>query len=91
MLIKWQLPLEPAWSAELLQPIGLELKVSPVRGEMLLYRAPIDLVKRITLIRKRYVIPRKDGRALVGSSLEHDGFNCHPTLAQRYSLQASAE
>ncbi len=68
-----------AWSAELLQSTGLSLPVEPVRGQMILYKGPPGLVSCITLYKGRYVIPRRDGRVLVGSTLEYVGFDKHTT------------
>lgn len=79
-----------AWSAGLLAPLGLELPVSPVRGQMLLYRTEPGTVKRILLYKDRYVIPRLDGRVLVGSTLEHVGFDKQITSHAREDLIASA-
>ena len=47
-----------AWSALLLESIGMNLPVRPVRGQMILYRAEPGVVQRIVLSRDRYVIPR---------------------------------
>jgi glycine oxidase len=79
-----------AWSASLLAPLGLELPVSPVRGQMLLYRAEPGTVTRILLYRDRYVIPRRDGRVLVGSTMEHVGFAKQITASARDELVAAA-
>ena len=79
-----------AWSAGLLAPLGLELPVSPVRGQMLLYRTEPGTVTRILLYKDRYVIPRRDGRVLVGSTLEHVGFDKQITVSARDDLIASA-
>ncbi|HHH42819.1 MAG TPA: FAD-dependent oxidoreductase, partial [Gammaproteobacteria bacterium] len=68
-----------AWSAELLQSTGIRLPVGPVRGQMILYQGPPGLVSRITLYQGHYVIPRRDGRVLVGSTLEYVGFDKHTT------------
>jgi glycine oxidase len=59
-----------AWSGEL----G-GLPVAPVRGQMLLLRSRPGLLRRIVLDRGRYLIPRRDGRILVGSSVERVGFD----------------
>lgn len=64
-----------AWSAGLLAPLGIELPVRPVRGQMILYRGKPGEVRRIVLSRDRYVIPRRDGRVLVGSTIEEVGFD----------------
>ena len=79
-----------AWSEALLAPLGLNLPVSPVRGQMLLYRAEPATVKRILLYKDRYVIPRRDGHVLVGSTPEHVGFNKQTTDVAREDLIQSA-
>ena len=79
-----------AWSEALLAPLGLALPVSPVRGQMLLYRAEPETVKRIILYKDRYLIPRRDGHVLIGSTLEHVGFNKQTTDVAREELIQSA-
>ena len=79
-----------AWSAGLLAPLGLDIPVQPVRGQMLLYKTLPGTVRRIILNRDRYVIPRQDGRVLVGSTLEHTGFEKQTTQAARTELEAEA-
>ncbi|GMQ83503.1 MAG: glycine oxidase ThiO [Gammaproteobacteria bacterium] len=79
-----------AWSAELLQSTGLSLPVEPVRGQMILYKGPPGLVSCITLYAGRYVIPRRDGRVLVGSTLEYVGFDKHTTQQGLDDLRQAA-
>lgn len=79
-----------AWSGELLSGLGIELPVHPVRGQMLLYKARPDLVRRIVLSQDRYVIPRRDGRILVGSTLEEVGFEKQTTREARTELEGEA-
>ncbi|HFD79238.1 MAG TPA: glycine oxidase ThiO [Gammaproteobacteria bacterium] len=79
-----------AWSAALLEETGLHLPVEPVRGQMILFRGPAGLVSRICLYRQRYVIPRRDGRVLVGSTLERVGFDKHTTREALEELKGSA-
>lgn len=62
-----------AWSAKLLK--NIEIKVKPVKGQMILFKTKPGTVKCISLNRDRYVIPRKDGRVLVGSTVEDSGFD----------------
>lgn len=63
-----------AWSASLIAPIGTNLPIAPVKGQMLLFdarnQADAPLLDRVVLRRGRYLIPREDGRILVGSTLE---------------------
>jgi len=79
-----------AWSASLLDRLGLEVKVVPVRGQMILFRAPVGLAKRIVLEDSRYVIPRRDGRVLCGSTLEYVGFDKQTTDGAQEELKAFA-
>lgn len=63
-----------AWSANLLKNINISVDVEPVKGQMILFKTEPNTVKRIILSQDRYIIPRRDGRVLVGSTVEHTGF-----------------
>ncbi len=63
-----------AWSARF-APTENAVAVQPVKGQMIMYRGEPDMVKRIVLSEGHYVIPRKDGRILAGSTLEKIGFD----------------
>lgn len=79
-----------AWSADLMPPGGPELPVVPVRGQIILFRAGPGLMRRIVLSGGRYLIPRRDGRILAGSTLEYVGFNKQTTGDARDTLRAAA-
>lgn len=79
-----------AWSGELLQPLGLELPVVPVKGQMILFKCEADFLPSMVLAKGRYAIPRRDGHILIGSTLEHCGFDKTPTEQALASLRASA-
>ncbi|WP_296125678.1 glycine oxidase ThiO [Pseudomonas sp. Ga0074129] len=79
-----------AWSGELMKTLGLELPVEPVKGQMILYKCAADFLPSIVLAKGRYAIPRRDGHVLVGSTLEHAGFDKTPTEDALESLKASA-
>ncbi|WP_416139425.1 glycine oxidase ThiO [Halomonas sp. HK25] len=79
-----------AWAAGLLEKVGISLPVRPVKGQMILFKAPPGLVQRVVLLDGRYVIPRADGRVLAGSTLEECGFDKTPDAEARESLWASA-
>lgn len=79
-----------AWSAALLQPFGIRLPVQPVRGQMLLFAPQPGLLRRIVLRDGRYLIPRRDGRIIAGSTLEYTGFDASITESARNSLLESA-
>ncbi|MCY1367081.1 Glycine oxidase [compost metagenome] len=79
-----------AWSGELLASLGLALPVEPVKGQMILFKCAPDFLPAIVLAKGRYAIPRRDGHILVGSTLEHTGFDKTPTGEALESLKASA-
>lgn len=77
-----------AWSSNLLKNKAISVK--PVKGQMILFKTEPNKIKRITLSQDRYVIPRRDGRVLVGSTLEHTGFDKSTTTTAREELMAEA-
>jgi glycine oxidase len=79
-----------AWSGDLLKTLGLELPVEPVKGQMILYKCAADFLPSMVLAKGRYAIPRRDGHILIGSTLEHQGFDKTPTAEALQSLKASA-
>ena len=80
-----------AWSGELLATLGVALPVEPVKGQMILYKCAEDFLPSMVLAGGRYAIPRRDGHVLVGSTLEHVGFDKVPTDVALTSLRESAE
>jgi len=79
-----------AWSARILEPLGMDVPISPVKGQMLLYRAPKGLLQHMVMHDGFYLIPRRDGRILAGSTLEHVGFDKVTTESARELLHAKA-
>ena len=79
-----------AWSGELMETLGIQLPVVPVKGQMILYKCAEDFLPAIVLAKGRYAIPRRDGHILIGSTLEHAGFDKAPTDQALASLKASA-
>jgi glycine oxidase len=79
-----------AWTARLLAGTGISMPVRPVRGQMLLFQAEPEVVRRIVLDGDRYVIPRLDGRVLVGSTVEEAGFVKETTDEAFETLRESA-
>lgn len=69
-----------AWSADLLRPVGLDLQVRPIKGQMLLAGGTPDFCRHMILDGESYLIPRADGRILIGSSLEDVGFDKSVTI-----------
>src|SRR5262249_46036756 len=68
-----------AWTDILLQPLGWQLGIRPVRGQIALLNTRLPLFHKILLRGARYLVPRADGRVLVGSTEEHAGFDKQTT------------
>jgi glycine oxidase len=79
-----------AWSGDLLKTLDLTLPVEPVKGQMILYKCAADFLPSMVLAKGRYAIPRRDGHILIGSTLEHEGYDKTPTDVALESLKASA-
>lgn len=76
-----------AWSGELLASLGVEANIRPIRGQMIMFEAQPGLVSRIVLANNHYVIPRRDGHVLVGSTIEDAGFKKVTTLTALEDLK----
>jgi glycine oxidase len=70
-----------AWTDALLRPLGCTPGVRPVRGQIALLNTGTPLFRRVVQDGKRYLVPRPDGRVLVGSTEEHAGFDKRTTAA----------
>lgn len=58
----------------------VRLPVEPARGQMLAFRAPRNLIGRPVMSDRAYMVQRRDGRVLVGSTVERAGFEKALTL-----------
>lgn len=79
-----------AWSGDLLKASGITLDVVPVRGQMLLYKTTPGLISHIMVSGGRYLIPRRDGHVLVGSTVEYAGFDKSTTAQAADELRQFA-
>lgn len=79
-----------AWSGSLLEDVGYPIPIKPVLGQMILFKADPELLHRIILYHGHYVIPRRDGHILAGSTLEHVGFEKKTTAEGLVELQQAA-
>jgi len=79
-----------AWSGEILNQFKQPPDIKPVKGQMILFEPAPNLLKSMLLIDNRYLIPRKDGRVLCGSSIEHTGFDKSTSSEIKQDLLDSA-
>ena len=79
-----------AWSFDLLKDTSAKLNIKPMRGQILLYK-PQKNLEQIVYREGFYMIPRRDGYLLAGSTLEDVGFDASVTDAVREEISAKAE
>ncbi len=67
--------------------------VEPVRGQMLCFRQPSgpgSFARHVVYSPRGYVVPRRDGRLLAGSTTEHVGFDATVTEGGVRTIKANA-
>jgi glycine oxidase len=79
-----------AWSALPMGNIPPVSNVRPIRGQMVLYPPGSHQLDHIILQEGLYLVPRRDGHLLVGSTLEDVGFDAHTQPATLAALKQSA-
>jgi glycine oxidase len=79
-----------AWTGQLLARLGMPIHVLPMRGQMLLFRCTPSPTRAIINEGSRYIVPRQDGRLLVGSTEEEVGFDKRTTEEGLADLAAFA-
>src|SRR6185436_17135783 len=78
-----------AWASRL-EGAGPRLPIVPVRGQMLSLEHETLRLERVVFTERGYLVPRLDGRILVGSTMEKAGYDARPTVAGAASLLALA-
>jgi glycine oxidase len=81
------------WSGELAGlPADAQLPVRPVKGQILRLRDPSGpgLVRRAVRFEDGYLLPRADGRYVLGGTVEERGFDLEPTAGAAYQMLREA-
>jgi glycine oxidase len=80
-----------AWASQLEGPPPDALPpVEPVKGQMLALEMPRDFVRRATWVPDAYLVPRDDGRLLIGATAEREGFDVRVTAEGMHRLLHAA-
>jgi len=77
-----------SWSGELAEQFGVSLAVKPVKGQIVLLKSVPGSLSHIVKHDRAYLVPRRDGRILVGASMESVGFKAGNTVAEMHALLA---
>lgn len=75
-----------AWSRQVTQMAGTDLAVEPMRGQIVLLKCRSQPFRHVIQDGPRYLVPRADGRILIGSTEERAGFVKQNTVAGVQSL-----
>jgi len=67
-----------------------QLRIKPVRGQMLCFQPSLPLARHVVYSPRGYIVPRRDGRLLAGSTSEHAGFEKQVTAAGVQQILAAA-
>lgn len=78
------------WSSRLLEPVGLNITITPARGQMIALAGAQVSISRTLHSSKCYIVPRGDRRLLVGATVEYVGFHKANTVGGISSLLAAA-
>ncbi|MDP1680828.1 MAG: FAD-dependent oxidoreductase, partial [Burkholderiales bacterium] len=79
-----------AWSGLGLAGLAATPNIRPVRGQMLLFKLEPGVLNTVLFRHGLYLIPRRDGHVLVGSTIEDAGFDKTTDDATRQRLHADA-
>jgi len=81
-----------AWTSLIdLSGVGLSsIRIEPVRGQMLCFQTSPQLFRHVLYTARGYLVPRRDGRVLAGSTLEHAGFDKSVTNEGAASIKSMA-
>ena len=80
-----------AWAGELDGvPAHVRVPVRPVAGEMLALAVPAGAMRALVWLGHRYLVPRSDGRLLVGATVEERGFDARVTASGVHDLLDAA-
>lgn len=80
-----------AWTS--LIKIGAEtmpVRVKPVRGQMISFAPPQRMFRKVIYSPRGYLVPRADGRVLIGATVENVGFDDATTAAALTELKQAA-
>ena len=79
-----------AWTSQVINEALPNPRIEPVRGQMVSFEATPQIARQVIYSPRGYLVPRRDGRLLAGSTTEHAGFDKRVTAAGVQSIVTSA-
>lgn len=80
-----------SWASLINLPKHFLPEVKPVRGQMVGLKAPIGLFEHTLHFGSTYLVPRRDGKIVIGSTTEHVGYDKSVTLSGLEHLLSQAK
>ncbi|MSO23225.1 MAG: glycine oxidase ThiO [Acidobacteria bacterium] len=79
-----------SWSGQVPTGLAYALPLKPARGQMVAVKMPEPGLRHVVYCSHGYLVPRKDGRVLLGSTVEWVGYDKRVTLDGVQQITASA-
>ena len=81
-----------AWASLIKSPDAKlpPIKIEPVRGQMICFAAQPEITSHVLYSSRGYLVPRRDGRLLAGSTAEYVGFDKSTTVAGIDAIKSMA-
>src|SRR6266446_7162689 len=79
-----------AWTSRILKEALPNPHIEPIRGQMVSFEATPQIARHVIYSARGYIVPRRDGRLLAGSTTEYAGFDKRVTAAGVQSIVTSA-
>jgi len=79
-----------AWTNFIKAQSTPNLRIQPVRGQMVCFETNPRIAQHVIYSPRGYVVPRRDGRLLAGSTTEHAGFDKRVTASGVHTILSHA-
>ncbi len=78
------------WSGQIDTGLGYPLPVKPARGQLVAVKTPSPVLQHVIYCSQYYLVPRRDGRTLLGSTVEWVGYDKRVTLEAIQRITSAA-
>jgi glycine oxidase len=79
-----------SWSGQIATGLAYALPVKPARGQMIALKTAAPILRHVVYSSQCYLVPRSDGRTLLGSTVEWVGYDKRVTLQAIQQLTSAA-
>jgi glycine oxidase len=81
-----------SWSGLVATPLTYQIPIRPARGQMIAVNSPMPFLGRAVYSHRGYLVPRKDGRIFLGTTVEWAGYDKSVTVeGVQHILSAGVE